>query len=147
MRTLSLFFFTMILSLTACSNDDDSNRIKPTYSNIDGTWIISKIIQPDGTVKNYVGECAAKSDSVNFNRYGRKTLTYIHSDCDTKFSSSLEGCSGFEISPEDTLRICSDLFQGKITMTKTTLRLDYKEVETFSLPKLNNIKGVIFVRK
>jgi hypothetical protein len=47
----------------------------------------------------------------------------------------------------DTLRICSDLFQGEITMTKTTMRSDYKGIETFSLLKLNNIRDVIFVRK
>ena len=142
-----LFFLAVAGIVTACSNDDDSNRIKPTYDSIKGTWIISKTIQPDGTLKNYVGECATKSDSIFFNPYGRKALTYIHSDCDNHFSTLLEGCTGFEITPQDTLRLCSDLFQGKITLTKTTLRLDYEETETFSLPKLNNINGVIFTRK
>jgi hypothetical protein len=141
-----IFLLAVTVVALACSNDD-GDTINPSQSTLKGTWIISKTIQPDGTLKDYYGECPAKQDSIIFTSYSSDVHTYIHSTCDTRFSIHELGCSGYWIDEGDTIRSCGDLFQGKVTLSNRKLRLDYAETETFGQPNLNNIKGVIFTRK
>lgn len=117
-----------VFMLISCSNDgEESKELKLTYENIDGKWIIEKVLQQDGTKVDYVGYCATIPDYFDFhsNRTMDARMRYNCEDTPGDAGS----CGSFFLY-EDTRMLdnCTTMFNGKVlSLTKETMHIKYDQ--------------------
>jgi hypothetical protein len=149
-----IFFLAFVaISLLSCSKDDNetTDKIPVNVNTLEGTWYISKFIKEDGTTIDYVSACPSKRDYLKFS--GDSFSSYLSKkNCEDYYDTDFS-CSGIILNDNQNateIRTCRDLLEGKPTLTKTTLQIEYNEVEEYySYPNelfYTNLKGIILTR-
>lgn len=141
----ALIIILSAVLFVSCSNDENNDTIKPDFDNMAGTWYMSQVIQPDGTLKGYVGDCPEKRDYFIISRYAQINSYFSYGNCIN--TNSIYGSSRYYIESGNMLTHGGEILGGKITLSKTSLRLDYGEVRHFNQPSLDNSIGIILTRE
>ena len=140
-----VFLCIAVLAIAGCSNDDDGT-IKPTYESIAGIWYPSKMIKADGSIVDYIGYCPSKRDYIEIFNYLQIASYFYSGNCSDINRDN--GCKRFYIN-SDTNEItnCMDYLNGKVTLKKSTLRIDYAKITSNSSSNLYDMKALIFTKE
>lgn len=148
MRKLTLFFFAIILSLTACSSDDDSGNLKVTRKSISGIWYFSQLVRADGSIVNHVGNCSTYRDLLEIYEAGNIISRISFADCASQ--SDELGCYDFHIRTDQNNKIlsCNTAFDdGHITqLTKDKMKIELSEPKLLGMG-MGTVKAIIFSKK
>ena len=148
MEKLKLFFLTMILSLTACSSDDDSGNLKVTHKSISGKWYFSQLVRADGSIVNHVGNCSTYRDLLEIYEAGNMISRIAYASCASQ--SDELGCYNFYILSDQNNKIiaCNNTFDdGHITqLTKDKMKIELSEPKLLGMG-MGTAKAFIFTRK
>ena len=140
-----IFLCIAVFAIAGCSNDDDGT-IKPTYESIAGIWYPSKIIKSDGSIVDYVGYCPSKRDYIEIFNYLTISSFFYSGNC-TDINRD-NGCKRFYIdSDTNEITNCMDYLNGKVTLKKSTLRIDYDKITSNSSSNLYDMKALIFTKE
>lgn len=148
MKKTILILATLALFLS-CNSEDNRNKDIFDFNNfngIRGVWYYSKVIQPDGEIKDYIGSCPTKRDQVSF--YPGVFYHNIHgTDC--TFFEGDAGCYSPVFLENNVIAGCNAQYNGTYTITGKTLRIDFPEVRWFGYAEKNfeSAKGLILTRE
>lgn len=141
----TILILTLVLATLSCSNDKDNepNILSFNDSELGGVWYMSKVIQQDGSLQDYVHLCSSSRDWVDLSVF-MFTDYYHFSACDVStIPSSCEPAIDRYI-----VTSCNDKYDGTYTLNGNTLTIDYGEVRSFPFGNNNmlNAKGIVLTR-
>lgn len=144
MKKTILILLTLIL-FSGCSKDDEkSDAVEVKYENLWGTWYFSKVIQPDGTIVPYTHLCSTQRDYITITTLRKVILSSNNTICvnHTDYDCSSFGLTGNE------LYSCNSKFDGLVSLTSSTFRIDYPTVRQVGFPdnNLGQAKGIILTK-
>ena len=144
MEKTILILATLIL-FSACSKDDEkSDTVEVKHENLWGTWYFSKVIQPDGTIVPYTHLCPTQRDYITVTTLNKIILSTNNTVC-TNYTNY--DCSSFGLTGNE-LHGCNSKFDGFVSLTTSTFRIDYPTVRHVGYPdnNLGQAKGIIFTK-
>ena len=82
MKKLLYLFSIVVLTLTSCSSDDDSNTNTINSQNLLGKWYVKGGTINNGAFENYEHECASSRDFQEFFSNGETTFNGYNTSCE-----------------------------------------------------------------
>ena len=141
----AILILTLALATLSCSNDKDNEPDILSFndSKLGGIWYMSKVIQQDGSLLDYVHLCPSNKDWADLSTFQFKD--YYHTQtCEVTFAIS--DC--YPAIDRYTVTSCNDKYDGTYTLNGNTLTIDYGEVRSFPFGENNllNAKGIVLTR-
>jgi hypothetical protein len=152
MKKLILLSFIGFTLLSCSKNDDNdvavdaSNQELPkVWNSFIGTWKLSQIKRPDGSLVDYVPVCAGKECVIVFDDMRNSNLNYFYNDCTEGFDS---GIDGFLDAASGEFSYVPDIIYYTKPISVTSNRFVVEKANNFYHSAFSGqAKGLIFVRK
>lgn len=144
MKKIILILVTALFILGCSKNDDSSDTIEVKGENMWGTWYFKDVILTDGSIVPYLHKCASERDYAVFTTLN-KIYTYTYNAGCSFYTGS--GCL-LVVYNGNIISQCDPMYNGSVTLTSTTLRIDYPNSEVIFGQQNDEytIKGVIFTK-
>lgn len=141
----TILILATLFTIMGCNKDDEkSDTVEVKHENLWGTWYFSKVIQPDGAIVPYTHLCPTQRDYITVTTLSKIILSSNNTICvnHTDYDCSSFGLTGNE------LYSCNEKFDGFVSLTTSTFRIDYSTVKNLGYPdnNLGQAKGIILTK-